>query len=75
MACLGILPCHPLWREVQRAIMEHGGSYVALVSDISAVSSGLARQHVCHLAAAGVTIPRAQQHRPTVIRRRHVRVG
>jgi len=31
---LGILPCHPLWRELQRAIEEHGGSYTALVKDV-----------------------------------------
>ena len=31
---LGILPCHPLWREVQRALMQHGGNYAALVKDI-----------------------------------------
>ena len=31
---LGILPCHKLWRDVQEAIMEHGGSYVALLRDI-----------------------------------------
>ncbi len=31
---LSILPCHPLWREVQQAIMKHGGSYTALVKDI-----------------------------------------
>jgi hypothetical protein len=30
----GILPCHPLWREIQRAIMQHGGNYAALVIDI-----------------------------------------
>jgi len=30
----GILPCHPLWREIQRTIMQHGGNYAALVIDI-----------------------------------------
>jgi hypothetical protein len=31
---LGILPSHPLWREVQQLIIEHGGSLVRLVSDL-----------------------------------------
>ena len=31
---LGILPCHPLWRELQHAIIEHGGNYAALVIDV-----------------------------------------
>ena len=28
---LGILPSHPLWRELQRAIIRHGGSLAGLV--------------------------------------------
>lgn len=28
---LGILPNHPLWRELQELIMEHGGNYARLV--------------------------------------------
>jgi hypothetical protein len=31
---LGILPSHPLWRELREAIMHHGGSLARLVSDI-----------------------------------------
>lgn len=31
---LGILPCHPLWRELQSAIIEYGGSLARLFSDI-----------------------------------------
>jgi hypothetical protein len=27
---LGILPSHPLWRDVQRAMLEHGGSHARL---------------------------------------------
>jgi hypothetical protein len=30
----GILLNHPLWRELQKAIMDHGGSYVRLLKDI-----------------------------------------
>jgi hypothetical protein len=30
----GILPSHPLWREVQRAIIQHGGSFARLLSDM-----------------------------------------
>lgn len=31
---LGILPNHPLWRELQNAIRHNGGSYVRLLKDI-----------------------------------------
>jgi hypothetical protein len=31
---LGITGSHPLWRDVQRAIIKHGGSLARLVSDI-----------------------------------------
>jgi hypothetical protein len=31
---LGILPSHPLWRDVQRAIIKHGGSLARLAIDI-----------------------------------------
>jgi hypothetical protein len=31
---LGIMPTHPLWRELQRLIAEHGGSLARLVSDM-----------------------------------------
>ncbi len=31
---LGILPSHPLWREVQQAMCEFGGSLVRLLCDI-----------------------------------------
>ncbi len=31
---LGIVPAHPLWRELQDAIIREGGRYAALVSDI-----------------------------------------
>jgi hypothetical protein len=31
---LGILPSHPLWRELQHAIIQHGGSHAALYMDI-----------------------------------------
>ncbi len=31
---LGILPCHPLWRELQVAIIREGGSLANLVKDI-----------------------------------------
>jgi hypothetical protein len=31
---LAILPNHPLWRELQNAIMKHGGSYVRLLKHV-----------------------------------------
>jgi hypothetical protein len=31
---LGIMGSHPLWREVQRAMIEHGGNLAGLVKDI-----------------------------------------
>jgi hypothetical protein len=31
---LAILPCHPLWRQIQKAINEHGGSYVRLLKHV-----------------------------------------
>jgi hypothetical protein len=31
---LGILPCHPLWRELQIAIIRHNGNYAGLMKDI-----------------------------------------
>jgi hypothetical protein len=31
---LGILPSHPLWRDVARAMLEYGGSPARLVSDL-----------------------------------------
>ena len=30
---LGMVPAHPLWRDLQRAITREGGRYVALVMD------------------------------------------
>ena len=31
---LGIVPAHPLWAELARAIMREGGRYAALIIDI-----------------------------------------
>jgi hypothetical protein len=31
---LGIMPCHPLWRELSPLIIRHGGSLATLVKDI-----------------------------------------
>src|SRR4029077_18768899 len=31
---LGIMPSHPLWRELQLVIIRHGGSLARLVKDI-----------------------------------------
>jgi hypothetical protein len=31
---LGIMPSHPLWREVQLVVIRHGGSLARLVSDL-----------------------------------------
>jgi hypothetical protein len=31
---LGILPCHPLWRELQFAIIEYNGNHAGLTKDI-----------------------------------------
>ena len=31
---LGIMPCHPLWRDLHTAIMFHGGNLAALIKDI-----------------------------------------
>jgi hypothetical protein len=31
---LGIMPSHPLWRELSRVVIRHGGSLTALLSDI-----------------------------------------
>jgi hypothetical protein len=31
---LAILPSHPLWRELQQAIMDHGGSYIRLLKHV-----------------------------------------
>ena len=31
---LGILPSHELWRDVQKLIIEHGGSFARLLSDL-----------------------------------------
>ncbi len=31
---LGILPCHPLWRELSPLIIRHGGSLAGLLKDI-----------------------------------------
>ena len=31
---LGIIPSHPLWRELQLVIIRHNGNYAALVKDI-----------------------------------------
>ena len=42
---LGILPCHPLWQTLRRAIMDHGGSYVRLLIHVirrPAITVGLA---------------------------------
>jgi hypothetical protein len=31
---LAILPSHPLWRELQKAIVNHGGSYIGLLKHV-----------------------------------------
>jgi hypothetical protein len=31
---LGILPCHPLWRELSALIIRHGGNLAALLEDL-----------------------------------------
>jgi hypothetical protein len=31
---LAILPSHPLWRELQQAIVSHGGSYIGLLKHV-----------------------------------------
>jgi hypothetical protein len=41
---LGILPNHPLWRDLQKAIMHHGGSYVRLLKDILTRPSSLSAE-------------------------------
>ena len=52
---LGILPCHPLWRTLRLAIMDHGGSYVRLLLHVvrrPGIEVGLAI-----IAAAGTGPP------------------
>jgi hypothetical protein len=43
---LAILPCHPLWRDIQKAINDHGGSYVRLLKHITRRNIQLAAEIV-----------------------------
>ncbi len=54
---LGILPSHPLWRELQIAIIRYDGNYAALVKDILDRAFSLPSPH----ASAG---PPAALHGP-----------
>jgi len=53
---LGILPSHPLWRDVQLAIIKHGGSLAGLVKDILDQAFPLAAR-----AASAVTRPASRR--------------
>jgi hypothetical protein len=53
---LGILPSHPLWRELQLAIVTHGGAFARLVIDILNRTCGPLRQ-LAHIPAPGLAPP------------------
>ncbi len=57
---LGILPSHPLWRELQIAIIREGGSYANLVKDILDQAFPLSHRR------AARAIPCPCQHRPAL---------
>ena len=42
---LGILPSHPLWRDVERAMMEHGGACARLAIDLIRQAFSPAARH------------------------------
>ncbi len=54
---LGILPSHPLWREVQRATLEYGGSLARLLRDIHDRAFPLPSRRRSANGAAGSTGP------------------
>jgi hypothetical protein len=54
---LGILPSHPLWREVQRAIIEHGGSLARLVTTFLDRAFPLAARALSRNASPTATAP------------------
>ena len=58
---LGIMPSHPLWRDVQRAMLEHGGSYVRLVTDLTDRAFPLPARPPPAVAPAAVRLPSEAQ--------------
>ncbi|HME21711.1 MAG TPA: hypothetical protein VKI44_10255 [Acetobacteraceae bacterium] len=54
---LGIVPSHPLWRDVQLAIIRHGGSLAGLVSDILDQACPLAARAASRVARPALRQP------------------
>jgi hypothetical protein len=54
---LGILPSHPLWRDVQRAMLEHGGSHARLAIDVIRQAFSPAARHAFALIPAALRRP------------------
>jgi hypothetical protein len=55
---LGITPSHPLWRDLHRAMNEHGGGYVRLVTDLIDRAFPLpAQPGAAPAASGGPTLP------------------
>jgi len=68
---LGILPSHPLWRELQLAIITHGGSAVRLFNDqlervfpIAHIAARFKRKPAAPACAAGTGPPPATGAQP-----------
>src|SRR5271169_2139586 len=54
---LGIMPAHPLWRELHTAIILHGGSLVAFVKDLCNRAHATLRESAEALSAASAPAP------------------
>ena len=54
---LAILPTHPLWRDLQKAINEHGGSYIRLLKHVINRNYGLATELVVPQEPSSVSPP------------------
>jgi hypothetical protein len=57
---LGILPSHPLWRDVQRAMLEHGGSHARLAIDLIRRAFSRAAQPPAAVSPAALRPPGVQ---------------
>jgi hypothetical protein len=62
---LGILPSHPLWRDVERAMLEHGGAFARLAIDVIRQAFSPAARHAFALIPAALRPPALRFEAPS----------
>jgi hypothetical protein len=61
---LAILPSHPLWRDIQNAVSQHGGSYVRLLKHVLIRNIQLAAELVASPEPSSLFLPPAHTRPP-----------